>query len=247
MDERPDLAGTLLALADDFVALGRVTLAIADEQDLLAAVARVAQARIEPAEWVSITTLAGGEFRTMASTDPRAERADAIQYAVGSGPCVDAILEENDVLVRDLRTDERWPTFGRRVADEFGVRSMMAFRLTMDVKDTIAALNVFSCAVDAFDAGAVATGRLMATYSALGLNSIADRRRAEELQQALGTAREIGIAIGVLMVNEQLTREQAFDVLRAHSQDQNRKLREIAAHVAETGALPHFNGHAAQS
>jgi AmiR/NasT family two-component response regulator len=40
------------------------------------------------------------------------------------------------------------------------------------------------------------------------------------------------------MASQQLTRDRAFEVLRAHSQQQNRKLRDIAAHVAETGALP---------
>lgn len=241
VDPSPDLAGALLALADDFVGLGRVALQIADEKDLLAAVAHMSQARIQGASWVSVTTLRGGEFRTAASTDPRAVTADTIQYAAGSGPCVDAIIDENDVLVRDLRTDPRWPTFGHRVADELGVRSMMAFRLTLEEKDTIAALNVFSLDVDAFDGEALATGRLMATYGALGLNSVADRQRAESLQQALGSAREIGIAIGVLMASQKLTRDRAFEVLRSHSQQHNRKLRDIAAVVAETGALPAYS------
>jgi hypothetical protein len=183
VDERPDLAGALLALADDFVGLGRAALEIADTRDLLVAVAQMSRARIEGADWVSITTLRAGEFRTAASTDPRAVSADSIQYAVGSGPCVDAILDENDVLVRDLRADERWPAFGHRVADALGVGSMMAFRLTLDAKNTIAALNVFSLTVDAFDGEALSTGRLMATYGALGLNSLADRQRAEDFSR----------------------------------------------------------------
>ncbi len=91
MNERPDLAGTLLALADDFVGLGRTALAIADEKDLLRAVAQMTQTRIDNAAWVSITTLRAGQFRTAASTDQRAVTADAIQYAVGSGPCVPTV------------------------------------------------------------------------------------------------------------------------------------------------------------
>lgn len=236
--DTPDLAGTLLALADDFVGLGRVALEISDAGDLLTAVANMARTRIEPADWVSITSLRAGEFRTVASTDPAAVTADSIQYAVGAGPCVDAILDETSFLVPDLRNDKRWPEFGRRVADELGVGSMMAFRLTLDAKDTIAALNVFSLTVDAFGSEDLATGRLMASYGALGLNSIADRRRAEELQRALASAREIGIAIGVLMTSLKLTRDQAFELLRTRSQQDNRKLRDIAAYVAETGALP---------
>jgi hypothetical protein len=247
VDYRPDLAGALLALAADFAVLGQGALEIADERDLLADVAHLAQTRVKGADWVSITSLKQGEFRTVASTDPRAETADRIQYDAGSGPCVDAILDDHDTLVRDLRSDERWPIFGRRVSDRLGVRSMMAFRLTLDAKDTIAALNVFSLTVDAFDADALTTGRLMATYGALGLNSIADRKRAEELQQALSSAREIGIAIGILMATRKVTRDQAFEVLRTRSQQENRKLRDLAAYVAETGTLPTGDGQVAQS
>lgn len=247
MNDRPDLAGTMLALASDFMVLGSGVLELSDERDLLAEVAQLTQARIKPAEWVSITTLKNGEFRTIASTDPRAADADLIQYDASSGPCVDAILDDHDTLVRDLRADERWPAFSHKVAEQFGVRSMMAFRLTLDAKDTIAALNIFSLGVDAFEAEHLTTGRLMATYGALGLNSIADRRRAGELQQALGSAREIGIAIGILMASRKLTRSDAFEVLRDESQRANRKLRDLAAYVAETGTFPSHGGHVAQS
>jgi 2-keto-3-deoxy-L-rhamnonate aldolase RhmA len=42
----------------------------------------------------------------------------------------------------------------------------------------------------------------------------------------------------VLMAQQKITREQAFDLLRIASQHGHRKLAEIAAQVAETGALP---------
>jgi hypothetical protein len=241
MDRAPDTAEALMALVDDFVALGSAALDIADERDLLAGVARMGRARIPGADWVSITTKTNGDFLTVATTDPRAVAADLIQYEVGSGPCVDAIREETVFQVRDLRTDYRWPIFGPRAAQEVGARSMLSVRLTLEDEKTIAALNVYAVTVDAFGPEAVATGRLVATYGALGLNSVAGRRRAEHLQLALGSAREIGIAIGVLMASGKLTRDQAFESLRETSQHANRKLRDVAAYVAETGTLPAFD------
>jgi AmiR/NasT family two-component response regulator len=55
--------------------------------------------------------------------------------------------------------------------------------------------------------------------------------------RALESNREIGVAMGILMQRHQLTREQAFDVLRGVSQDSNRKLSVVATEVADTGIL----------
>lgn len=61
--------------------------------------------------------------------------------------------------------------------------------------------------------------------------------RAGNLEEALATNREIGQAIGILMATDHVTAEQAFEQLRTASQHTHRKLREIAADVAETGAF----------
>jgi AmiR/NasT family two-component response regulator len=61
---------------------------------------------------------------------------------------------------------------------------------------------------------------------------------ANHLTRALETNREVGIAMGILMANGQLTSQQAFDQLRTASQTLNRKLHAIAADVDRTGQLP---------
>jgi hypothetical protein len=88
------------------------------------ALTQVVLTRIEGAASVSVTVHRDGVFRTVASTDPRAKRADAIQYELGSGPCVDAIVQETLYRPFDLSHDDRWPEFGRRTATELGVGSM---------------------------------------------------------------------------------------------------------------------------
>lgn len=57
------------------------------------------------------------------------------------------------------------------------------------------------------------------------------------LQCALGSNREIGAAMGILMARHQLTADQAFDLLRRTSQHGHRRIVAIAAEVIETGAL----------
>src|SRR3954462_15116614 len=49
----------------------------------------VALETVVGARWASVTMLLGDQFRTAASSGEQAVRADALQYEVGSGPCVD--------------------------------------------------------------------------------------------------------------------------------------------------------------
>ncbi len=60
---------------------------------------------------------------------------------------------------------------------------------------------------------------------------------AANLQLALQTSRHIGAAIGILMSLHKITEDQAFDLLRLASQRCNRKLRDLALDVIDTGWL----------
>jgi hypothetical protein len=59
--------------------------------------------------------------------------------------------------------------------------------------------------------------------------------RADNLELALKSNREIGQAVGILMATRKVTAEQAFDLLRRISQHTNRKVQDIAAEVCTTG------------
>lgn len=58
---------------------------------------------------------------------------------------------------------------------------------------------------------------------------------AENLGIALSTNRDIGVAVGIVMANQGLDREEAFALLSRASQSSNRKLSEIALEVARVG------------
>jgi hypothetical protein len=209
-------------------------------RDPLEAVARVAVELIDRAEWASVTRYADGEFSTAALTDEKAGKADAIQYDVGSGPCLDAILQDAVFRPSDLRHCDEWPEFGRRVSREVGVESMLSYRLLKEGgdDDVIDGLNIYSRGRAAFDDDDVLIGLMIATHGALAAQSIVNARKVENLQKALLSNREIGTAMGVLMTRHHVTRDQAFDLLRMASQNSNRKLRDVAVEVAESGELP---------
>jgi AmiR/NasT family two-component response regulator len=61
--------------------------------------------------------------------------------------------------------------------------------------------------------------------------------KAANLERALATNRRIGIAIGILMCQHQLTADQAFAVLKTYSQHHNVKVQALAETVIYTGTL----------
>jgi signal transduction histidine kinase/DNA-binding response OmpR family regulator len=63
------------------------------------------------------------------------------------------------------------------------------------------------------------------------------QQTSTQLQMALTSNRQIGVAVGVLMAREKVTSERAFDLLRRSSNNTNRKLRDVAEEVALTGQL----------
>jgi len=191
------------------------------------------------AHWASVTMVRTKALRTLCSSHPDAERADAIQYGLGTGPCVDAALDDSVYVTGAVQDDPRWPEYGRRVHEEVGVCSVMAHRLTLlDDSDVVAALNVYSRDADAFDHDAVRQGTLLATQCSLLVSTHLAADRSDNLMKALGSNREIGMAMGVLMAKRQVTRDEAFAMLRRSSQDSNRKVTEVAADVVDTGELP---------
>ncbi len=101
----------------------------------------------------------------------------------------------------------------------------------------IGGLNLYSDRPRAFDADSVGAGLLVATHAAAVVALRDNRDRAEHLQRALQSNRDIGVAIGILMAAHKVTRDQAFDLLRIASQHTNRRLHDIALDVADTGTV----------
>jgi AmiR/NasT family two-component response regulator len=89
--------------------------------------------------------------------------------------------------------------------------------------------------VSALEGQADIDRRLIAELQAQG---VLDRTKIDNLEIALTTARRIGAAIGILMANHKTTEAQGFELLRLISQSTNRKLRDVADEVVQTGTLP---------
>lgn len=184
-------------------------------------------------------TLVRGRGRpiTVAATGEVSRRVDDIQYETGEGPCLEAIKGHDVTRVADLATDRQWPEFASRCVAETSVRSMFSLRLFLSTDDR-AALNFYAPRPGAFDELDIAVGAMFAPFAALAVQNEMKAVEIGHLQTALQASRQIGVAIGILMARHLVTYDQAFAELVTASQHLNRKLRDIAVVVVDTGELP---------
>jgi hypothetical protein len=224
-------------LAQSFAELG-ADLADQKDPDTALAVITARAVKVVPgAEEAGVTRSRVGGFDTVAATGELPIEVDQIQYDLGSGPCVDAVVHQRVYSTGDVARDPRWPEFGRRAAEQTGLQSMLSFRMFLEDDERIAGLNFYARQPDAFDARAERTALLLATHGVAVMAINQRQNKIDNLERALATSREIGTAIGILMALLKVTREQAFDLLRVASQHRHRRLADIARDVVETGTL----------
>ena len=220
-----------------FSGLGRELATLRSVDEVFATISLRAFHAIPAAEHAAISLGRGGLFETVGATSDLPPKVDQIQYALGTGPCVDASLDDTSYRCGDLTRDTRWPEFGRRAAEEFGIVSMLSVRLYLEDDDPLAALNLYASARDAFDASDQTTATMLAAHGALGYTAARRQDKITNLEYALRSSRRIGAAIGILMATYRVTDEHAFGLLRIASQAGHRKLADVAEDVVETGAL----------
>lgn len=113
-------------------------------------------------------------------------------------------------------------------ADEDGFHGELALRMSAG-RPTNAHLHLGQLVVDRA-CWMVRDARTSAVARAAAL-------RADNLERAVGSNREIGIALGILMDRRKLTSAQAFELLRRASQNGHRKLHDVALDIIESGSL----------
>jgi hypothetical protein len=103
-------------LAELFSDLGRDLLSERGLDSTLGLVSRRSVEIVASAEHAAVSRGRYGKFETVGATSDVPLQVDQIQYELGTGPCVDAAVEEAIFRAGDLVTDPRWPDFGKRAA-----------------------------------------------------------------------------------------------------------------------------------
>jgi AmiR/NasT family two-component response regulator len=114
----------------------------------------------------------------------------------------------------------------------------MGFRILVDRRKT-GAPNLFSDTPNAFDTEAAGQAIVLASFASVAINAVAHGEDVAALRRGLLSNREIGKAVGMLMLLHGISEEEAFDMLRRNSQELNIKLADAARAVVERrGPLP---------
>jgi len=234
-DEHPEgLVGPLSSLRSLLLSTPAI-------EDLLSELARLAVSAVDSAMSCGITVRQYQAPYTVATSDDRAAIVDEEQYGAGAGPCLEALSSSRLVVVEDQASDDRWPTY-REAATALGVRSSLSLPLVVGDR-TLGALNLYAYdRPSAFNEKQMATAKTFAAEAAaalaLTIRQIEQQALADQLEQAIASRALIDQAIGVLMGQQRCNAATAFDLLRRHSQNTNRRLRDVAADIIER-----YSGH----
>lgn len=178
-----------------------------------------------------------GKVRTVAATSDLPERLEGLRQGLDHGPVLD-VLESNDCVVSDdLADDPRWPRFGRRAVEELDVRSIAAYRLYLGPGHH-AALVFLSDWPAAFDEVATAVGAIYAAYCSLVL--VTEELLGERVSSSRSAEvhREIGVAVGILLADGEVSTEDAYRRLHRASHSMQQSLHDTARHVTRHRTLP---------
>jgi hypothetical protein len=224
----------LLELSASFAELGSELRSAGDSAAALHRIVEFAVEYVEGCRCASIVSIRGKQTVELAVSDELAGQLDQLQTALDEGPGLDAARLDTSYIVHDLGQDQRWPRFARGAVHASGIRSTLAFTLG----SAQSSLTMHSEQPTGFSDEAIGTATIFASHAASLVALFAAEDHSTNLETALQSSREIGIALGILMAHRKVTQDAAFDLLRSASQNLHRKLRDVAGEVLETGTLP---------
>jgi transcriptional regulator with GAF, ATPase, and Fis domain len=199
--------------------------------DTLDAIVVAARTAVPGFDEVSATVVAAdGVVTTVASTNVLVRDLDSLQYKLGEGPCLSAVLDQEPVLAQRLSQEQRWPRYTPR-AVEAGIRSQLAVHLAAD-EETLGSLNFYSTVRDTIHPEAFHRASLFATHAALALGHA---RRLEATHASARTHRLIGQAIGMLVERFEIDDERSFYYLVRVASAGGLELRQVAREVVDQG------------
>lgn len=232
------LTGELTAV---FARMSGLLLSQETVDTVLGLITSLAQETVPGAVGAGVTLVdAQGKPTTSAATDPLVERADALQYTLGEGPCLASAALRQVVRVDDVAADRRWP----RWADEaaiLGLRSSLSAPLVAGDR-SLGALKVYGTAPSSFGAHSEQLMSLFSAQAAILVANVQSAERAERLSDALRQAVRsrdvVNLATGVLMDRHGVDEDTAFRMLLNRSREDATTLAETARAVVTSAIRP---------
>lgn len=211
-----------------------------DVADLLHTLAEGAADVLE-VDAVGVLLGRGRELALTAASSEEMSSLEVLEAQRETGPCYDAFIHCQQVVVPDLReVRDRWPTFVSR-ALELGFQSGHAFPLRRK-DESIGALNAFRRTPGRLDDADLHLAQSLANVAAIGITqkrALNDADvRASQLEYALSGRVLIEQAKGVLAERRNVPPTEAFEQIRAHARSHNLRLRDLCDDIVTEGFDP---------
>lgn len=170
---------------------------------------------------------------TVAGSSEHARELDALEHALGQGPCLTSLETMKPVVLADVDADPRWPEYQKILADH-GCRAVLGVPLELD-QNQGAALNFFASEPGIFSEVVISKAQGFADLAGRALRlalKIADAQNmADDLAAAMENRTTIDLACGVIMAQNRCSQEEAMVLLAKASSHRNQKLRDLAAEI----------------
>ena len=175
-----------------------------------------------------------GELRFMASSNEAGRQLELVQLRSGQGPCIDCVRTKEPVVSVDLAAArDTWPDFAPTALD-MGFWSVHAVPMRLR-EQAIGALNLFSIARMPLEPQEVRVVQSLADVATIGILQERSIARAEalteQLQGALNSRIVIEQAKGALSRIENISVDEAFELMRRRARSERRRLSEVAATI----------------
>ena len=174
---------------------------------------------------------------TVAATDQRYLRLDDAQYESGQGPCVAMLDDPGLIFLEDApASGDRWSHFAR-TAGEVGVQTSLSLNVPTQSAELTASLNLYARRSIGMSEQEIQGTTRYAEQLAEALLSMdacrATAQLAKDLAEAMKSRSVIEQAKGMVMAEQLVDADEAFQLLARVSQREGIKVRDLASRLVE--------------
>ncbi|MFU8852516.1 GAF and ANTAR domain-containing protein [Micromonospora sp. SL1-18] len=217
-------------------------IAVADFDEALTRLVRIARDAVPGIDCCGFTALRAGEPAGVAASDVGRAELDDLRHGPDT-PAMTAIHRREMIIAPDLHREARWPAWADR-ARGLGVRGVISAPVDVD-EQVIGAINLYAESAAALATRHQLTAMLLAEHAGLLLAAVRNRERqaawADQLDSALLEEGVVGQAVGVIMTQRGCPAPEALDVLRTAASSLDIPLREVAERLVLTVSRPRDN------
>ena len=189
----------------------------------------------------TVTARHGGDVSTVGATDQRLIGLDDAQYEAG-GPCMQTLDQSDPIFLEDAAaSEERWEHFAE-TARHLGVKSSLSVHVPTDSAEVAASLNLYARERVQLSDRQLRLAQSYGEQLAATLQSVdaytSAATLAQNMAEAMRSRAVIEQAKGILMADERINEEEAFQRLTKLSQHANLKLRDVARRLVDDRTRP---------